>query len=157
MISKTSLFICLVLISTLTILNSCKTDNSNTSGNKYIVADTPVNEANIRISTINYDNVGECLQNQIEGAGCGFAFTKEGESFFINGLVRINGVYEMLEPIDNGSENLMIYENENWELRLYLKVDSEEGGSTFYSGKMTLRSKQTNQTKTTKIFGGCGC
>ena len=115
-------------------------------------------EQELDLGYIIYDQLPTTIQEQIEGAGCGFSFTPNGESFMINGLIRINGLYELLEANnDAGSDDLMIYENNRWEMRFYLDKNRNEEEGSLFGARMTLRNKKTGQKLSKKAFGSCGC
>lgn len=128
----------------------------------YDTSTAPVNyspqEQEFEIGYINFDQLPQYLQNQIEGAGCGFSLSPNGNDIMVNGLIRVNGLYELLEEnSDAEDENKMIYENERWELRFILNDKSRmEEGSTF-PATMMLRNKKTNQIMSKKVYGACGC
>ena len=109
-----------------------------------------------RIGLLDYNQLPRYLKNQIEGAGCEYTFTKDGNAFMINGLMKINGVYEMLERTKEYDKTI-IYENDRWQLKLYLQSTSHFEGGSSHRGTMWLKNKRTNQIKTSRMFGGCGC
>ena len=114
-------------------------------------------ESKIDVGKFNFDDLPNEIQNQIGGAGCSFSFENEEEACFINGLMKINGLYEMLSPVDIGDEKTMIYINKNWEFELNIEDNLEEDYVSEIIGTVTLKSRSTDESKIFKVFGGCGC
>lgn len=116
-------------------------------------------ENQISIETINYDNLPENYQEQIEGAGCAFSEDKNGESVISNGLMKINGLYEFLEYVETHDRKEMLYINKNWEFQIKIEYEKtgEPGDGSELEGTATLKSRNTNDVKKFKVFGGCGC
>lgn len=115
-------------------------------------------QSGINVGSFKFDSLPEYFKEQVEGAGCDFSFVQNGDSFMINGLMLINGVFEMLYPKnDEASTNNIMYENESWILIIEAtSIDHQEGGAT-YEGRMILKNKSTKEIITRSIFGACGC
>ena len=113
--------------------------------------------SNIHVQSFIYDDLSSEIQSQIEGAGCSFSLFEGGEDIWINGLMRINGLNELLNLVELNNPNTMLYMNDNWEFELTLNEQSDLENSSVMSGTVKLRSRSTNETKTFQAFGNCGC
>jgi len=113
--------------------------------------------SNINVESFVYDDLSSETQSQIEGAGCSFSLVEDGEDIFINGLMRINGLNELLNSVELNNPNTMLYINDNWEFELTLNEESDLENFANMAGIVKLRSRSTNETKTFQVFGGCGC
>lgn len=119
---------------------------------------TPDLARSISIETINYDDLPATIEEQISFIGCDFSMEKNGDSFYVNGLMKINGLYEMLQPVDLDNRKKRLFINENWELEIKISYTEVlgEGESEVFEGEGTLKSRSTGATKTFKVFGRCG-
>lgn len=120
----------------------------------------PTNELSnsISIETINYDELPASIEEQIAFIGCNFSTTKNGDLFYTNGLMKINGLYEMLQPVELDNRKKRLFINENWELEIkisFLEV-IDEAESEVFEGEATLKSRLTGATKTFQVFARCG-
>jgi hypothetical protein len=106
--------------------------------------------SNIHVQSIIYDDLSSEIQGQIEGAGCSFSLVEGGDAILINGLMRINGLNELLNSVE-------LYINDNWEFELTLNGQSDLENFSVMAGTVKLRSRSTNETKTFQVFGSCGC
>lgn len=135
--------------------NSRNTESSTQSSEKTDRKESEVVEFNL--AEIDYDHLSQNLQSQVEGAGCQFSLTKNGNPVMLNGLIRVNGIYEFLESSESGSDQLMIYENEHWLLRIKTTPSHSGEEGSIQRGTMTLRSKQSDQSLKKAGFVFCGC
>lgn len=134
------------------------TENNDSNTNKS--DSTEIKKENqISIETINFDDLPTNYQDQIEGAGCAFSEDKDGESVISNGLMKINGLYEFLEYVETHDRKEMLYINKNWEFQIKIEYEKtgEPGDGSELEGTATLKSRNTNDVKKFKVFGGCGC
>ena len=111
----------------------------------------------IELSEINYDELSEETQSQIEGAGCGFSDEKDGNPILVNGLMKINGVYELMQWVETGDSKTILYINKNWEFQLTVEQQQDDMTGSIMEGTATLKSRTSEQQKTFKAYGGCGC
>jgi hypothetical protein len=151
-----------LLIPGLLALMSCGSKGSgsgSSSGSEVQAPSAQVSASSIELETYRFDDLSEEVQNQISGAGCGFGFTRGGGEFCINGLIKVNGLYELLEEADSGDESQIKYRNKNWELKLKItsRKELEEGAASELEGEGVLRSLQTGKTKSFGFSGSCGC
>ncbi|MFN5912337.1 MAG: hypothetical protein ACK45H_13435 [Bacteroidota bacterium] len=114
-------------------------------------------DSSIQLGEINYEGLSEETQLEIGGAGCGFSKTVEGASIFMNGLMLINGVYEMLQPVETNDSETLLYVNKNWEFELQVENTVDEEGGSAMDGTATVKSRTSDQVITLKVFGQCGC
>ena len=113
--------------------------------------------SNIHVQSFIYDDLSPEIQSQIEGAGCSFSLVEDGDAILINGLMRINGLNELLNSVELSNPKTRLYINDNWEFELTLMEREDLEGFSVMSGTVKLRSRATNETKTFQVFGGCGC
>jgi hypothetical protein len=148
-----------VSIYSFSLIGCTGTTTKNNDSNKNKSDSTEIKKENqISIETINYDNLPENYQEQIEGAGCAFSEDKDGESVISNGLMKINGLYEFLEYVETHDRKEMLYINKNWEFEIKIEYEKNTpGDGSEIEGTATLKSRNTNDIKKIKIFGGCGC
>lgn len=151
-----------VSIYTFSLIGCTETTTNDNDSSKNKIDPTEIKkEDQISIETINYDNLPENYQEQIEGAGCDFSQDKDGESVVINGLMKINGLYEFLEYVETHDSKEMLYINKNWELQIKIEYErsgeDEEGYSSDYEGTAILKSRNTSAKKSFKVYGACGC
>jgi len=121
-------------------------------------AEPPLEEGYvIELGHINYDELSEETQNQIEGAGCGFSTEKDGDPILVNGLMKINGVYELMQYVETSDSKTLLYVNKNWEFQLDIEQQEDDLSGSIMEGTATLKSRTSNQSKTFRAYGGCGC
>jgi hypothetical protein len=98
-----------------------------------------------------WDDIPTDIQNQFDGAGCAYAKANGSEKFLmINGLLKINGIYENLEDLSQGDYNHERYENARW----IVFIDMNESGDE--TGTMKIRSKENDGEFITPILRSCG-
>ena len=135
-------------------------NSTNVKGNDTNVTEpTPKPTQEISIETINFDDLPTNYQDQIEGAGCAFSLSPEGDAINLNGLMKINGLYELLNYTEINDRKTMLYINKNWEFQINIEYEKtgEPGDGSELEGTATLKSRNTNDVKKFKVFGGCGC
>jgi hypothetical protein len=73
-----------------------------------------------------------------------------------NGLIKINGIYEVLQEkqIDSPDFSKQVYENSRW--IIYIDMDTSNNENTQETGTLTLRSKVKDGVTTVKINRFCG-
>ena len=113
--------------------------------------------SNIHVQSIIYDYLSSEIQGQIEGAGCSFSLVEGGDAILINGLMRINGLNELLNSVELDNPKNRLYINDNWEFELTLNGQSDLENFSVMACTVKLRSRSTNETKTFQVFGSCGC
>jgi hypothetical protein len=113
--------------------------------------------SNIELGNINYDELSPEIQSQIDGAGCEFSTEKDSNLVFINGLMRINGVLELMQYVESNNGNTIVYVNRNWEFQINFDEGSEETEGSISEGDATLKSRTSDDVKTFRAYGGCGC
>lgn len=114
----------------------------------------------IMVDDLVWDRIPSRYREQVDGAGCGYRKISHDNAFCINGLVKINGKYEMLKYSDRESnEYAVVYQNSDWKV-VFKKdpssVERFEGGSTFF-GEATAVAKADGGSVTIAFQGGCGC
>jgi hypothetical protein len=113
--------------------------------------------SNIELGDINYEELSSETQSQIDGAGCEFSTERDGNLVFINGLMRINGVLELMQYVETNNGNSILYVNKNWEFQINFDESSEEDEGVISEGDATLKSRTSDDIKTFRAYGGCGC
>lgn len=115
------------------------------------------NKETFVIDPFKWGEVPEDIQNQIAGAGCAyFQLNNEEFIYMSNGLIKINGLYEMLQEkqIDSPDFSKQVYENSRW--IIYIDMDTSNNENTQETGTLTLRSKGKDGVSTVKINRFCG-
>jgi len=115
------------------------------------------NKETFVIDTFKWVEVPEDIQNQIVGAGCAyFQLNNEELIYMTDGLIKINGLYEVLQEkqIDSPDFSKQVYENSRW--IIYIDMDTSNNENTQETGTLTLRSKGKDGETTVKINRYCG-
>ena len=112
--------------------------------------------SNIELGEINYEELSEETQSEIIGGGCGFSTEKDGNPIFVNGLMKINGVYELMNYVETNDSKTLLYVNKNWEFQLNVEEEIEQATGSIMEGSATLKSRTSDEEKTFQAFGGCG-
>ena len=112
--------------------------------------------SNLQLGEINYEELSEETQSQIVGPGCGFSTEKDGNPIFVNGLMKINGVYELMNYVETNDSKTLLYVNKNWEFQLNVEKEIEQATGSIMEGTATLKSRTSDEVKTFDAFGGCG-
>jgi hypothetical protein len=111
----------------------------------------PIN--NFKLESFSYEEIPEYISDQISGAGCSFDLaSNNGKTVMSNGLIKINGIYEILSDESSNGDfyNSNRYENERW----ILIVEMNEAGDE--TGILKLRSKNQDGEYQIKINRFCG-
>ena len=115
------------------------------------------NKETFVIDPFKSGDVPDDIQNQIAGAGCAyFQLNNEEFIYMSNGLVKINGIYEVLQEkqIDSPDFSKQVYENSRW--IIYIDMNMSNNENTQETGTLTLRSKGKDGVTTVKINRFCG-
>jgi hypothetical protein len=115
------------------------------------------NKETFVIDPFKSGDVPDDIQNQIAGAGCAyFQLNNEEFIYMSNGLIKINGIYEVLQEkqIDSPDFSKQVYENSRW--IIYIDMDTSNNENTQETGTLTLRSKVKDGVTTVKINRFCG-
>lgn len=115
------------------------------------------NKETFVIDPFKWGDVPDDIQNQIAGAGCAyFQINNEEFIYMSNGLIKINGLYEMLQEkqIDSPDFSKQVYENSRW--IIYIDMNTSNNENTQETGTLTLRSKGKDGVTTVKINRFCG-
>jgi hypothetical protein len=115
------------------------------------------NKETFVIDPFKSGDVPDDIQNQIAGAGCAyFQLNNEEFIYMSNGLIKINGIYEVLQEkqIDSPDFSKQVYENSRW--IIYIDMDTSNNENTQETGTLTLRSKGKDGVTTVKINRFCG-
>lgn len=115
------------------------------------------NKETFVIDPFKWGDVPDDIQNQIAGAGCTyFQLNNEEFIYMSNGLIKINGLYEMLQEkqIDSPDFSKQVYENSRW--IIYIDMNTSNNENTQETGTLTLRSKGKDGVTTVKINRFCG-
>ena len=94
---------------------------------------------------------------KLVGGGCGFSTEKDGNPVFVNGLMKINGVYELMNYVETNDSKTFLYVNKNWEFQLNVEKEEKQATGSIMEGTATLKSRTSDDVKTFDAFGGCGC
>jgi hypothetical protein len=106
------------------------------------------------LETFSYDEVPLEIMSQVDGAGC--VYTSQSSSdriLMINGVIKINGIYEILQSNNGTDFSKEKYENERW--IIFTDVISNDS-YTNESGTIKLRSKNVDGEFSVNILRSCG-
>ena len=56
-------------------------------------------DVEFNLETFEFEDLSPEMQEQISEVGCDYSFKKDGKPFMINGLVKINGIFERLQEV----------------------------------------------------------
>jgi hypothetical protein len=116
--------------------------------------DTPVQKAdskNFELDFFTDEDIPQEYSSQVDGAGC-YCYKpgRQDLNLVYNGLVKINGIYEILRETEGWSENTFKYENSRWILQLKLDPNNPE------KGRVKLRSKSNDGEYSATVDVFCG-
>ena len=144
LISKNLLYSFLILFS-LSFISCDSGTRANTENDSFL------------LEKYKWDEVPVNIKNQLQGGGCVF-YDENNESFIYmtDGLVKINGIYEILQ--DNTTTSLddpkQVFENNRW----IITIEMEQNNTDPYKepGILTIRSKERDGEETVKVQRYCG-
>ena len=71
--------------------------------NTEVIKEAIPEEESFDIQPYEWESLPQDIQNQISGAGCNYATVNNENAFYmVNGCVKINGIYELLEEKETG-------------------------------------------------------
>jgi len=114
-------------------------------------------EETFGIEPYNWNDVPEEIRNQIMGAGCEYSpVNNENLYYMVNGCVKINGIYELLEEKNTYSPDFskQVFENSRWVLTII--VQPNQSNEIKEQGMLTLRSKMKNGSASVEVLRFCG-
>jgi hypothetical protein len=115
----------------------------------------PIQEEDaFKLETFRWESIPQNIQDQVSGAGCTyFANNNNQDILLTNGLVKINGIFEIIEyKSSNDDYTNDIYENDRW--IIYGKMVSNPDGTL--TGTLKLRSKSKDGSTVVSANKVCG-
>lgn len=104
-----------------------------------------------------WNSISEDIQLQIGGAGCEFhPMNDDTQVYMLNGYVKINGIFELLEEKQTNSADYskQVYENNRW----IITIEMYPNKTNDYKepGSLTLRSKVKDGSTSIDVIRICG-
>ncbi len=119
---------------------------------------SPIQEEDaFKLETFRWKTVPKNIQDQAMGSNCEFMpINNETELYMTGGLIKINGIYEILEEknTDNLDFNKQIFENSRWIILVEMNPDKSNNNQD--TGTLTLRSKEKDGATTVQVQRFCG-
>jgi hypothetical protein len=125
--------------------------------NTEVIKEAIPEEESFDIQPYEWESLPQDIQNQISGAGCNYATVNNENAFYmVNGCVKINGIYELLEEKETYSPDYskQVYENSRWVITIIIAPN--KSNDITEKGTLTLRSKMKNGSTNVDVVRFCG-